>query len=481
MQSTAYADPILLSTHADQDLLYRSSAALRLLRLMQSWASHHIVEPGRGIVWVARGWLQKRLGVSRSQYFRVLARLLGSGWIVPSTVSDETGQERPGYRVALTSASGFATDMRPRCDLDATQMRPRCDSPTLKLNEGEVSEGKAAMTRPPRQSNLPGQEFQSPAQHETGTTKTTLSINAVRDPRLNPVARRVDEYERARYIDHPRCVRPKRDTPEAHSISVEAITRALERVLASGVYSTLEDIEMRFRGVVELNWDAADRKQETWEWWSGTAMWAPNSLERVLGWLDEKRNWVYLERAAGLSELPSRPDETGLMPDDVADLSPVEQQAAYDEAHGIEVPGGADPETYVQDEIRITVGGIPITGFADGRDVEISDDTPEPGQWRRWLDKPLVLDIQPPAECEGAQQLSDAVDRGDPAELEQLTSELAAHFQLPKSLMLGEVPGGLNDEELRRLHDRKLAYMKATTPEERVADAKAGRKPWEVR
>ena len=501
MQSTAYADPILLSTHADQSLLYRSSAALRMLRLMQSWAANHIVEPGRGLVWIARDWLRDQIGVSRSQYFRALARLRNSGWIVASTVADSSGQERPGYRVALASSDGFATAMRPRCDLDATHMRPKCDPPTLKLNQENTIEGKAAMTRDTRQSNLPGSHFDTPVSYQ-GQTKQDGAPR--RDDRLKVVAARVDEYERARYMQHPRCVRPKRDTPEAHDISVEAITRALERVVASGSHSTLEDIETQFRAVVELNWEAADRKAETWDWWTGTAMWAPRSLDRVLGWLEEKRNWIYLERAAGRSSLPSRPDDTGRMPDDVSEMTPAEQQAAYDQAHGLvrgvdpSLPGSDRTGVFIEyrdgvtegdlrdlhRKVSISIGGHELQGFKPDQPLEFPAEDPNPSEnWRRWASMPSV---QSPgyaaarAEWDAMEQLSDAVERGDAPDMAKLMDELALEFQMPRTIMFGEPVGGVSsDDELRRIRDRKSAYMKSTTPEERAADAKAGRQPWE--
>lgn len=505
---TAYADPLSLSTYADQALLYRSSAALRMLRLMQSWAANHLVEPGRGVVWIARGWLQKQMGVSRSQYFRALARLRSSGWIVASTVADETGHERPGYRVALQSSDGFAIAMRPTCDRDATQMRPRCDSPTLKLIEENMNEGKAAMTRDPRQSNLPGAQFQQPAEQDSGTTTTTTTGRKRRDSRLNEVAARVDEYERARYIQHPRCVRPKRDTPGAHQISVEAITRALERVVESKAYDTLQAIETRFRAVVELNWDAADRKAETWDWWTGSAMWAPISLDRVLGWLDERRNWIYIERADGRSELPSRPNETGLMPDDIGQLSPADQQRAYDEAHGIETQVGTW-EGKSSDQIIADISGMaeqlremapPFTGDLERVTQQVMRTARETGAdpmavARVYLNGTHELKVVVPeikidpiqrprsnSHSSWNRETGEITDHPDfNAVMDGVAAELTAHFQMPKSLMLGTVPGGITSEsELAAIRDRKVAYLKSTTPEERAADAKAGRQPWEV-
>lgn len=477
---TAYADPLSLSTHADQALLYRSSAALRMLRLMQSWAANHLVEPGRGIVWIARGWLQKQMGVSRSQYFRALARLRSAGWIVASTVADETGHERPGYRVALQSSDGFATAMRPRCDLDATAMRPKCDSPTLKLIEENMNEGKAVMSRYPRQSNLPGSEFQQQArahlisenrsgsENEPGTENNPGKCRPRRDPRLNEVASRVDEYERARYIQHPRCVRPKRDTPEAHQISVEAITRALERVVESKVYDTLETIETRFRAVVELNWDAADRKAETWDWWTGSAMWAPISLDRVLGWLDEQRNWIYLERADGRSELPSRADDTGLMPDDIGQLSPADQQRAYDEAHGIEsapkwpdTPAVEWAPTKTAEQVLADVPAM-MADEAVRFDAIQRRRSSSHSSWNRETG-----------------EITDHPDFG--AAVDGFAQAVANHVRIPKHILMNDAPGDIaRESELAGIRDRKVAYLRSTTPEERAEDAKAGRQPWEV-
>ena len=315
------------------------------------------------------------------------------------------------------------------------------------------------MASDPRQSSLPGVQFETPvqSQHEPQPGK----IGTIRrDPRLREVALRVDEYERARYIQHPRCTRPKRDTPQARDISVEAITRAIERCLPQ--FETLEQLETRFRAVVELNWEAADRKSETWDWWTGSALWQPNSLDRVLGWLEEKRNWIYLDRAAGKTPLPQRAGDTGNLDHDLLDLSPAEQQAEYNKRHGID-PGS----------MTISIGGQELHGISDGQFVEITDDEPEPGQWKRWADiPPIKLEIMPLVE-------------GEPSEVVSYPSvagiQMPAPDPISPELFDGlRLPPPPTDEELRASSQRKLEYMRSTTPEQRAEDAQAGRKPWEV-
>lgn len=457
MQVAAYADTFILSTHADQDLLYRETAALRLLRLMQAWAAEHVVEPGRGCVWLAQKWLQSRIGVSRSQLYRVLSRLQSSGWIEPSTVPDSTGRERPGFRVALVSANGFATAMRPRCDIDATPMRHNCDFPTLKLKEENVREDRAAMTRAPRQSSLPGSEFETPIERPGSETRSENGTMGTirRDPRIKEAAARVDEYERGRYIQHPRATRPKRDSPQAHALSLEAIRTAMEAAVESGRYETIEKIETTFRAVVELNWSSAVEKQETWDWWTGSAMWSPRSLERVLGWLEEKRNWIYLDRASGKSPIPQVAAETGKVEGDIADLSPAEQQAEYDRRHGIEtvgpiVPDGADPETYVHPKIVMGIDHAVPGGDETGVFIEFRDG-------------------------HSVHSLRELLRPGTVYEEEGIRK-----WDMP-AISLAYTPAPeVSDVELRKASERKLDYVMRTTPEERDADAKAGRKPWEV-
>ncbi len=491
MQSAAYAATIHLSTHlADPALLYRNTAALRLLRIMQGWALEHLVEPGRGAIWVARDWLQKRLGVSRAAYYRALTRLRATGWIEDSVVADESGRERPGFRVAFRANDGFRepgeTQTRPNCDTDATQLRPRCDFSTLKLSEVKLIEVETEMSRKPRQSSLPGADFEAPKERETGKR---MDGKKRRDPRLRPIAERIDEYERARYFEHPRRVRGKRDSPEARSVSVEAITKALERTL-DWEYSqvSLESMEVVFRGVIELNWDAAERKVETWDWWSGSNLWAPMSLERCLGWLEEERNAVFLQRAHGDLPLPVRSDMQSGAGDvvDISALSPRQQQEQYDRDHGIESPLPDAPDAgyeikyldgvtedsvrQITGELAVVWGQDPVAGSAEVSGVSLGFDPAAPGGDETGIVELEIAEdgkqsVSKTCKTEYADVFLDGV-KIDPFGGVQTIVRVVTR---PKT-----------DDELRQESARKLAYLKATTPEERQADADAGRKPWEV-
>jgi hypothetical protein len=313
-----------------------------------------------------------------------------------------------------------------------------------------------------------------------------------RDSRLHDIAVRVDEYERARYEQHPRCVRPKRNTPNARVLSVEAITKALERVVATEVYPTLEDIEMRFRAVVELNWDGAERKLETWEWWTGSWMWAPLSLERCLGWLDEQRNEIYLLRARGVLVLPQRPSSDEPSPVDMAGLSPMEQQAEYDRQFSSEQVSRSHSHASVDSD----TGAITYHQDAQPESIEdykwetVGDDRvrkahAEVSPFAEWLD-----------EQEAAKQLSDCIDPAKPvSDYLRKIHDIAAQ-QLSDCIDLGDAPGlgelvrGMmanarpesepSEDQLARTMRAKGAYVNGTTAEERAADVLAGRKPWEV-
>jgi hypothetical protein len=256
---------------------------------------------------------------------------------------------------------------------------------------------------------------------------------------------------------------------------VEAITRALERVVASGVYETLDAIEERFRAAVELNWEAAERKVETWEWWTGSKLWAPQSLDRVLGWLDEPRNVVYLHRATGEFDLPRRADaQTPAV--DVSELSPAEQQAAYDRDHGrvIVTFGGVECTPFSGEFVNYTRPSSDITVMREG-DYMVGES-----------DEPVHLEAGDVIEREVMEQLSDCIDRGDAPELAELMGMMAIGRPKRMSKESQELAAGATkyigrcQGEALRIHERKLAYFKATTPEQRDADSKAGRKPWEV-
>jgi hypothetical protein len=294
-----------------------------------------------------------------------------------------------------------------------------------------------------------------------------------RDPRLHSIADRLDEYERLRYSEHPRCTRPKRSTPEAIAISVEAITRALERVVASGVYETLDAIEERLRAVVELNWEAAERKLETWEWWTGSKLWAPQSLDRVLGWLDEPRNVVYLHRATGEFELPRRADAQ-VPAVDVSELSPAEQQAAYDQEHGPRFDAVQRDIQQNYMSIHPETGEFSMTVMREG-DFMVVDS-----------EEPVHLEAGDVIEREVMEQLSDCIDRGDAPELAELMWMMEPGRTLSVSDESRELAAvateyiGECQSEALKTHERKLAYFKSTTYEQRDADARAGRKPWEV-
>jgi len=296
------------------------------------------------------------------------------------------------------------------------------------------------MSRRPRQSGLPGVKVEMDTR-----PITTLSGRPKRDPALRPIAIRIDEYERQRYSEHPRCVRPKRGTVQAIDIAVEAIVRALERVVESGLYPSLEAIEERFMAAIELNWDAAERKIETWVWWTGSALWAPHSLERVLGWLEDERNAVYLRRARGEDTLPRRAQADA---EPVRELSPLEQQAEYDRRHGV------TPEP--------TIAELVGSGLK----------TVEPGVGTCVLKQPRPDPTSPPIEIERASQaLSESLDRQRSERVFRKDMELARSTVQPRVK---------SDDELRAESLRKSEYMKSTTPEQRSADAKSGRKPWEV-
>jgi hypothetical protein len=209
----------------------------------------------------------------------------------------------------------------------------------------------------------------------------------------------------------------------------------MERAVESGEFDSLSIIELRFRAVVELNWEAAERKVETWDWWSGSAMWAPRSLDRVLEWLNEERNWIYLDRAAGSQPVPKAPtaDEIDERIDSL-NMSPQEQQDDYDRRHGIR------PSPF------------------------------ECEQKSRSYNHKISVTI----DDKSAEAMLRCAESGDGSLAEvmgNVFTGMGDSFELPK-------PKG--DSQLRKEAQRKSEYVKRTTPEERAADADAGRKPWEV-
>ena len=560
MHQAAYADAILLSTPclADCTIVLRDGTPRRLLQWIWSVGAGRLVDGFRGTVWISHAWLAKHLGVKRGTLRQALTRLRHAGWIRDAITSDHDGHPCRGLCFANAAEHGFANAGR---TLDEqTVHRPRtldAPPPTLKLKEDQSMLAQSGVPRDPRQSSLLGPSFDAPAKQHKPEDGKMGTIK--RDPRLHEVAVRVDDYERLRYDQHPRRVRSKRDTPEARRIAVEAITQALERVVASGLYGTLEAIELRFMAVVELNWEGAERKAETWDWWTGSALWAPNSLERCLGWLDEDRNWIYVERARGISPRPIRENSEPEPGARTEGLSPAEQQAEYDARHGIARPeavvdefdparGYADgfgchygpvvpetTETPVWDERRVDVyvgvdpsipggdetvtvegrilpGGelqidnakvystpkqlegtarvdengrlsVEITGFdAEQRershshasvDSKTGVTTHHPDYAPEWGLVELVgLDDSPPKAP------------NPPIDIEyrdgKTEEDMREIHRLPHGRFLSVEPPKKTEEELRRELSAKAAYLLATTADERDADAKAGRKPWEV-
>ena len=467
MTQAAYADPFILSTRlADQSILCRSSALLRALRLFQLQAESRGVADGRGTVWRSVEWLAAKLGVCRSNIYRIFRRLRAARWIVDAFVTDEHGHERPGFAVAMGAEFGFSTNIPHSLHTPSTLPPHTLDTPPSIEHKESLSEGKTLMARKPTQSSLPGASFEEPkieaSKRKDGGKR--------RDPRIREHAVRVDEYERKRYQEHPRCVRPKRDTLEARSNSVEAITRAMERYVESGESEGLDHVELMLKAVVELNFESAVRKIESWDWWSGSAMWTPSSLDRVLEWLTEPRNWIYIERA-GSSPMPVLlGNEPSPHAPEVSDLSPKEQQDDYNRRHGITaqvqnfrdyeasfvVP---DPEAPRFDPIQRprNYNHSTLTGFG------------------------VMVDLPTANEQKAAGVMLDSVGEGD-GSLDEVMAKLidgvAGDAGVP-AYMLGGKPK--SDDELRGEAERKLAYVRSTTPDERTADAAAGRKPWEVK
>lgn len=348
-----------------------------------------------------------------------------------------------------------------------------------------------------KQSTFPGRDFETPAQHTTPIGK--IGTTPGRDPRLNAYAKRVDTYERERYSQHPRRVRAKRATPEALAISVEAITRAFEWAIERAPDWSLEEIEVQFRAVVELNWSSAEKKLETWTWWNGGALWRTHSLERCLGWLEEERNAIYLGRARGELALPKRPEE------------PAEAVPAYTwetvgdarvrESHGAGEPGsfaqsmldiGKSKMNYNPSKLRIEIGGQEIKGFSNQ-----FANTPE----YVTVPPPTFKDPLEPHEVEWqlpTVKLDIVLDVpicGEPLPDEPEVAALIAQFEAARTTKplppadaakvasdLAEVESELGSREPKpdkhRGYRNAIDYVRNTTPEQRAADDKAGRKPW---
>jgi len=486
---TAYADTILLSTPtaADVTILFREGTAHRILRWMWNVSAPKIADAGRGTVWICRAWLAKHLGVSRGALRQALCRLRRMRWIADAVTTDSDGQLCEGFAFAKRADQGFgdAGETLARRSRDAGETLERRSYTIVKTKLIESTD-QTAMSRKPRQTDLTGVGFEAPTQPAQVTQPRTKAGNMKRDSRLHDIAVRVDDYERDRYEQHPRCVRPKRTTPEARVLSVGAITQALERVVATEVYPTLEDIEMRFRAVVELNWDSAERKVETWDWWTGSAMWTPLSLERCLGWLDEHRNEVYLLRARGVLALPQRATSEAPSPADMTGLSPLEQQAEYDRQFGA---AAEHVEDYVRETSQALIQdakpeqwGTPewmdeaYWKLKECSDFVVGVDLAKPGsdeagvhiEYRDGLGKEDLRKVHDDA----AEQLSDAIDRGDAQGLDDLVRELMDYT--------GQPADDVSETQLARDMRAKTAYVNGTSAEERAADAEAGRKPWEV-
>lgn len=490
MTSTAYADPIHLSTlQADQSILCRSSALLRALRLFQHQAESRGVADGRGTCWRSVEWLASKLGVCRSNIYRIFDRLRKARWIADAFVVDEHGHERPGFAVAMGAEFGFATNTGPTLDKDWTLARHSLDTPpSIEFNEILI-QSKSVTGRKPTQPSLLGASFDEP-KIEASKRKDGKKR---RGPRLREHAARVDEYERKRYQEHPRCTRPKRDTPEARKNSVEAITKAMERYVESFESDDLDHIELMMRAVVELNFDSAVRKIESWDWWSGSAMWTPSSLDRVLEWLSEPRNWIYIERAKGAAECPAvgTAQEISAIVD-VTGLSPQEQQEDYNRRHGItaQVKNLRDYEASFAVDLKAGKIGPGLSDYLAGETVFMPD--PEPPvfdaiQRTRNCNHStptglgVMVDLPTDNEQKAAGAMIDACGVGD-GSLDEVMAKLiggVADAAGVPAWMLGGKPK--NDDELRRESERKLAYVRATTPEVRAEDSKAGRKPWEVK
>ncbi len=291
-----------------------------------------------------------------------------------------------------------------------------------------------------RQSVLPGSEFETQSQPAEVRGKVSGSAGeSLRDPRIHVFAKRVDEYERARYAQHPRCVRPKRATPEAIQISVEAVVRAFEWAIDRQPDWSLETIETRFRAVVELNWSAAESKVATWMWWNGGALWRACSLDRCLGWLEEERNSIFLARARGRLELPKRKE---------VKPSIAEVESVLSELDAICPRKIPPPEHAV----------VPPPKFA-------TEKKPEPPNATE-----LALIAREKASWE--------------QHLAAMEAKLSKGTDVPLSILRGDAPSGLNDgvaqlgtkNAERDKYQRMKAYIDRTTPEQRAADDKAGRK-----
>jgi hypothetical protein len=197
-------------------------------------------------------------------------------------------------------------------------------------------------------------------------------------------------------------------------------------------------------------------------------MWAQRSLDRVLGWLEAKRNWVYLERAKGKSPLPKR--ESAEPQEDLSDLSPLEQQRAYNEKHGIFV--GVDPAVPGGDETaEVVVSFDPIQRTRTW-------------SYSSWNSKTDEITHHPDpslASWDGGKAGEDMGEDAQKAAIDRMRElSEAPEVYRPDPGMAKVLQEIKTDEELREIAKRKLAYVKATTPEQRAADAKAGRKPWEV-
>lgn len=290
------------AARADTSILSRQCAALRILRILQAWASRDGAESGRGVAWVIRHHLESVADCARTTLWRALRKLESSGWIRPSVVVDDRGVEREGYEIAMISASGFFGAMA----ANETEMKPICTEMKHRNNyinkENQTRSGGGAVQMATHEPPPPAEEAPraSPRPAESDRPR---SVDGRRDLPYDReamgAAKSVAAYERRRRSEHPRAA----DGDESRWPPLEHSTRAVYRLLAErmrGKHRREIPAEAAMLAAsVDLTFERARRHESTWDYWVGLGLWEGSTPSRLLGWLEEPKNAMFLSQAAG--------------------------------------------------------------------------------------------------------------------------------------------------------------------------------------